>query len=249
MNSEIKIPSPDNPCNLDCKLGLEKMYYTCFPGHYQDYFCRMKNSAYSVYVTTPYGVSSSHDTNYVSSTVTVTLYKNSTVTWTNADDKPNSVVSDNGMFDSGLIKPNQTWTYAFNNVGVYSYHSNQYSWLHGKVIVQPPDPNFRQGMPIENYGGNPAIDRFIFRETDKLASIKQISIIDNDTISLDLQQNGIEKTKLLKINDFIEVSCTVNGNLSNAHYLVFEEIDPVNKAVEFRDEIYARPGVQCNSMN
>lgn len=72
---------------------------------------------------------------YVPSVIKVVLGVNNTVRWTNLDDVPNSVINDKGFFDSGPIMSNQTWSFVFQKVGMYQYHSESYPWMKGEVIV------------------------------------------------------------------------------------------------------------------
>ena len=72
---------------------------------------------------------------YIPNVAKVVLGVNNTVRWTNLDDVPSSVVSDKKFFDSGPILSNQTWSFVFQKVGSYSYHSEPHSWMKGEIIV------------------------------------------------------------------------------------------------------------------
>jgi hypothetical protein len=67
--------------------------------------------------------------------IKVVLNRNGTVVWLNEDSVATSVTSDHYFFDSGLIRPNQTWSYIFKETGVYSYHSEPHPWMSGAVLV------------------------------------------------------------------------------------------------------------------
>ncbi len=45
-----------------------------------------------------------------------------TVTWTNLDSVQHTVTFNNGMGDSGLLSPGQSFSYTFNTPGTYQYH-------------------------------------------------------------------------------------------------------------------------------
>ena len=72
---------------------------------------------------------------YVPSVIKVVLGVNNTIRWTNLDDASSSVISDKGFFNSGSILPNQTWSFVFQKVGSYQYHSDLHPWMKGEVIV------------------------------------------------------------------------------------------------------------------
>ena len=73
---------------------------------------------------------------YAPHVIKIVLGVNNTVRWTNLDNVPSSVVSEKGFFDSGSIKPNQTWSFVFQKVGIYQYHSEPHPWMKGEVIVE-----------------------------------------------------------------------------------------------------------------
>ena len=72
---------------------------------------------------------------YLPSVIKVVLGENNTVIWKNLDSSSSSVVSDKGFFDSGPILPNQTWSFVFQKVGSFQYHSEPHPWMKGEVIV------------------------------------------------------------------------------------------------------------------
>ena len=50
------------------------------------------------------------------------VYTGTVITFTNRDSVPRSVVSDNGVFNSGPIAPGATWQYTAATVGTFNYH-------------------------------------------------------------------------------------------------------------------------------
>ena len=74
--------------------------------------------------------------NYLPKEIKVVLGINNTIQWINQDETPNSVVSDTGLFDSGIILPNGRWTHTFETSGVYGYHAEPHPWMKGKIIVE-----------------------------------------------------------------------------------------------------------------
>ncbi|MGI0008400.1 MAG: cupredoxin domain-containing protein [Nitrosopumilaceae archaeon] len=72
---------------------------------------------------------------YLPPVIKVVLGINNTVIWKNLDYVPSSVISDKGFFNSGPILPNQTWSFVFQKVGSFPYHSEPHPWVKGEVIV------------------------------------------------------------------------------------------------------------------
>lgn len=59
-----------------------------------------------------------------------------TVIWTNLGELEHSVTSTTQEFDSGYLKPGQTFSLQFNNRGIYYYYCKQHSgWMRGMIIV------------------------------------------------------------------------------------------------------------------
>jgi len=98
-----------------------------------DYITSPKSEA-SVII--PKGASnSSCEKCYLPPVIKVVLGENNTVVWKNLDHVSSSVVSDKGFFDSGPIMSNQTWSFTFQKVGSFQYHSEPHPWMKGEVIV------------------------------------------------------------------------------------------------------------------
>src|SRR3981081_2045642 len=51
----------------------------------------------------------------------LTVRAGSTVTWTNMDDEPHTVVSDTGAFKSGGMDTNDSFSYKFDKPGTYHF--------------------------------------------------------------------------------------------------------------------------------
>lgn len=70
------------------------------------------------------------------SPATITVTVNATITWTNNDAVGHTVTSDNGVFDSGTINPNATYSHQFTTVGTFNYHCTIHPTMLAKVVVQ-----------------------------------------------------------------------------------------------------------------
>jgi plastocyanin len=67
--------------------------------------------------------------------VTLTISANTTVTWTNKDPVAHTVTSNTGVFDSGNIQANKTFSHLFDTPGNYPYHCIIHPSMTGTVIV------------------------------------------------------------------------------------------------------------------
>ncbi len=67
---------------------------------------------------------------------TVTVPVGATVTWTNRDDIPHTVVSTEGVFKSKVRDTDETFSYTFSQAGTYPYFCSLHPKMTGKVVVQ-----------------------------------------------------------------------------------------------------------------
>jgi plastocyanin len=74
--------------------------------------------------------------NFAFSPATLPIPAGTTVTWTNNDSTTHTVTSDNGVFDSGNLAPNATFSYTFSNAGTFAYHCSIHTSMTGKIVVK-----------------------------------------------------------------------------------------------------------------
>ena len=67
---------------------------------------------------------------------TVTVPVGTTVTWTNRDDIPHTVVSTDGLFNSKVRDTDERFSYTFAKAGTYPYYCSVHPKMTGKVVVQ-----------------------------------------------------------------------------------------------------------------
>jgi plastocyanin len=67
---------------------------------------------------------------------TLTVSAGTTVTWTNRDDIPHTVVSDDKVFKSKVLDTDEKFSYTFSKPGSYPYFCSVHPKMTGKVIVQ-----------------------------------------------------------------------------------------------------------------
>ncbi len=67
---------------------------------------------------------------------TITVSAGTTVTWSNKDAVNHTVTSDTGLFDSGLIPKDGTYSHTFPSTGTFNYHCSIHTSMTGTVVVQ-----------------------------------------------------------------------------------------------------------------
>lgn len=58
-----------------------------------------------------------------------------TITWTNTGSQPHTVTASDGSFDSGLIQPGDSFTYAYTAPGTFTYVCTPHPWMKATVNV------------------------------------------------------------------------------------------------------------------
>jgi plastocyanin len=66
----------------------------------------------------------------------ITVPVGATVTWTNRDDIPHIVVSEDKLFKSKALDTDEKFSYAFSKPGTYLYFCSIHPKMTGKVVVQ-----------------------------------------------------------------------------------------------------------------
>lgn len=67
---------------------------------------------------------------------TLTVPVGTTVTWTNRDDIPHTVVSTDGVFKSKVRDTDEKFSYTFAKAGTYPYYCSVHPKMTGKIVVQ-----------------------------------------------------------------------------------------------------------------
>jgi plastocyanin len=67
---------------------------------------------------------------------TLTIAVGTTVTWTNRDDIPHTVVSTDGVFKSRVLDTDEKFSFTFSKAGTYPYFCSIHPKMTGKVIAQ-----------------------------------------------------------------------------------------------------------------
>jgi plastocyanin len=67
---------------------------------------------------------------------TLTVAVGTTVTWTNRDDIPHTVVSTDGVFKSKVRDTDEKFSYTFSKPGTYPYFCSVHPKMTGKIVVQ-----------------------------------------------------------------------------------------------------------------
>jgi amicyanin len=78
--------------------------------------------------------------NFAFSPATLTVRVGTTVTWTNKDSVPHTVVSDAGSsvpFTSPSLATGSSFPFTFTQAGTYTYHCSIHPSMKGTVVVEP----------------------------------------------------------------------------------------------------------------
>ena len=67
---------------------------------------------------------------------TLTVPVGTTVTWTNRDDIPHTVVSTEGVFKSKVLDTDEKFSFTFSEAGSYPYFCSIHPKMTGKVVAQ-----------------------------------------------------------------------------------------------------------------
>ena len=67
---------------------------------------------------------------------TLTVAEGTTVTWTNRDDIPHTVVGTEGAFKSKVLDTDESFSFTFAKAGSYQYFCSIHPKMTGKVVVQ-----------------------------------------------------------------------------------------------------------------
>ncbi len=65
----------------------------------------------------------------------ITVIAGTRITWTNKDGVTHTVTSDTGLFDSGSVSSNGTFSYMFSTPGTYPYHCTIHPSMTATVVV------------------------------------------------------------------------------------------------------------------
>ena len=74
--------------------------------------------------------------NFSFSPATVTVPVGTTIRWTNRDDIPHTVVSDDKTFKSKPLDTDEQFAYTFTKPGTYSYFCSIHPRMTAKIVVQ-----------------------------------------------------------------------------------------------------------------
>jgi plastocyanin len=66
----------------------------------------------------------------------LTVAAGTTVTWTNHDDIPHTVVSTDGVFKSKVMDTDEKFSYTFAKTGTFNYFCSIHPKMTGKVVVR-----------------------------------------------------------------------------------------------------------------
>jgi plastocyanin len=67
---------------------------------------------------------------------TLTVNAGAAVSWVNRDDEPHTVVSDTGLFRSGALDTDESFSFKFDKPGIYHFTCSIHPRMVGTIIVK-----------------------------------------------------------------------------------------------------------------
>lgn len=86
---------------------------------------------------TPVGSNGVNIDGFAFAPATLTVKAGSTVTWTNKDEDPHTVVDGGGAFRSQVLGSGGTYSYTFPAAGTFDYVCSIHPFMHGSLVVTP----------------------------------------------------------------------------------------------------------------
>jgi plastocyanin len=73
---------------------------------------------------------------FMFSPTTLTVAAGAQVSWVNKDDEPHTVVSDTGLFRSGALDTDESFSFKFDKPGMYRFTCSIHPRMVGTIIVK-----------------------------------------------------------------------------------------------------------------
>jgi plastocyanin len=74
--------------------------------------------------------------NFMFQPMSLTVEAGSTVTWTNMDEEPHTVVSSSGLFRSSALDTKDSFSFKFDKAGTYGFVCSIHPQMVGTIVVQ-----------------------------------------------------------------------------------------------------------------
>ena len=74
--------------------------------------------------------------NFMFEPTSLTVEAGSTVTWSNSDNEPHTIVSDAGLFRSGALDTNDHYSFKFDKPGTYHFACSIHPQMVGTIVVR-----------------------------------------------------------------------------------------------------------------
>ncbi|BBZ79407.1 hypothetical protein MANY_47440 [Mycolicibacterium anyangense] len=123
----VATPAPDFGANGGTPVGMSGMTGMPVPSS--------QSSAPATSAQQPVVGTAVDITNFAFTPATLTVKVGDTVTWTNHDEEPHTVVADDGSFHSPGLGTNDKYTFTFTAPGSFSYLCSIHPFMHGTVVV------------------------------------------------------------------------------------------------------------------
>lgn len=127
------------------------------------------------------------------------------VTWTN-DDLANThtvtsgdvVVGPDGMFDSGILGPEQSFSYIFDQVGIFPYYCTIHPWKEGVIKISSQESEHTQFSQYPTQMSSTETEKIKQENVELKKQIKEL-------------QNEIENLRLLVLEQLKVINQWINS--------------------------------------
>lgn len=174
-----------------------------------------------------------------------------TVIWQNNDREPHTVTSGqgsgrfgwmsddygtpNGLFDSDLFAPGESWSHTFSEKGTFSYFCIIHPWMEGAIIVNPKIPDH----PVDGFG-------------NKIEEFPIIAYTTDGVVEIDMTwEPNIIKTNERVVFIYHTYDPATNTNLDKMSYdiiikqngkEIFRDEGLTNVGGDYRNFLFEEPG-------
>jgi plastocyanin len=110
-----------------------------------------------------------------------------TVTWTNAGDRPHTVTADDGSFDSGRLDPGEQFSFTFDQPGTFAYVCGFHPEMQGSVMVaeaQNEDPEDPEDIEVATApSGDAPSDDAATAPSDAAGPVQNLSPVEQSRLA------------------------------------------------------------------
>jgi plastocyanin len=114
----------------------------------------------------------------------VMIEPGTTVTWTNAGNRPHTVTADDGSFDSGRLDPGEQFSFTFNETGTFTYVCGFHPEMQGSVMVAAAQASQTDDLEVATaVPGDSQADTSAAAPSDAAGPVQNITPIEQSRLA------------------------------------------------------------------